>query len=231
MEVHNLNTAYSLLFLVHNFVLLGKWRIMRWLVSVWVASRRDIKTDAKLIRLCRVSDSEATGFTPVCHSLPSFEGSQKPALFICFRSLSDGFQWSFKQQASNVIDVAVGSDISLPCEYELTPQEQQEARTFHLLTWTREQPMNSKNWTGLAIKSTLTASKVIYDDPQRIFITNDTLVVKNVAVQDRTRYQCSFQSSFFTTPSTIELNVQCEYYYAKITFTFPRGSNLGLGNK
>ena len=90
--------------------------------------------------------------------------------------------------------------------------------------------MNSENWAGLAIKSTLTGSKVIYDDPQRIFITNDTLVVKNVAVQDRTRYQCSFQSSFFTTPSTIELNVQCEYYYAKITFTSPRGSNLGLGN-
>jgi len=127
-------------------------------------------------------------------------------------SLLDGFQWSFRQQASHVIDVAVGSDISLPCEYVLTPQEQQEANIFHLLTWTREEPMNSDSWAGLAIKSTLTGSDVIYDDPQRIFITNGTLTVKNVNTKDHTHYQCAFQSSFYTTPSTILLNVQRKYW-------------------
>lgn len=125
--------------------------------------------------------------------------------------ISDGFQWSYYQQANHEINVVLGSDVSLPCEYLLTPQEQQEANTFHLLTWTREQPFNSDNWAGLAIKSTLTGGKVIYDDPQHIFITNDTLEVTNVSVEDHTRYQCSFQSSFFASPSTIELNVQCKY--------------------
>lgn len=120
----------------------------------------------------------------------------------------EGFQWSFKQQATDVMDVAVGLDITLPCEYVLSPQEQQEANTFHLLTWTREEPMNSNNWTGLAVKSTLTGSKVIYDDTQRISFTDGTLTLKNVNAKDHTRYQCAFQSGFFTTPSTIQLNVQ-----------------------
>ena len=132
-------------------------------------------------------------------------------LFIFFCSISEGFQWSFKQQATDIMDVAVGLDITLPCEYVLSPQEQQEANTFHLLTWTREEPMNSNNWTGLAVKSTLTGSKVIYDDTQRISFTDGTLTLKNVNAKDHTRYQCAFQSSFFTTPSTIQLNVQCEY--------------------
>lgn len=125
--------------------------------------------------------------------------------------ISDGFQWSYYQQANHVINVVLGSNVSLPCEYLLTPQEQHEANIFHLLTWTREEPFNSETWAGLAIKSTLTGSKVIYDDPQHIFITNNTLQVTNVSVKDHTRYQCSFQSSFFTSPSNIELNVQCEY--------------------
>lgn len=122
--------------------------------------------------------------------------------------LVDGFQWSYYQQANHVINVVLGSDVSLPCDYVLTPQEQQEADIFHLLTWTREQPFNSDNWAGLAVKSTLTGSKVIYDDPQRIFIMNNTLEVTNASVEDHTRYQCAFQSSFFSSPSTIELNVQ-----------------------
>lgn len=122
--------------------------------------------------------------------------------------LLDGFQWSYYQQANHVMNVVLGSDVSLPCEYVLTPQEQQEANIFHLLTWTREQPFNSEHWAGLAVKSTLTGSKVIYDDPQHIFITNNTLQVTNVSVEDHTRYQCAFQSSFFSSPSTIELNVQ-----------------------
>lgn len=122
--------------------------------------------------------------------------------------LLEGFQWSFRQQANHVISVEVGSEVSLPCEYELTPQEQQEANIFHLLTWTREEPVNSEQWAGLAIKSTLTGSKVIYDNPQRIFITNGTLTVKNITVKDWTRYQCAFQSSFFTTPSVINLDVK-----------------------
>lgn len=113
------------------------------------------------------------------------------------------------------MNVVLGSDVSLPCEYVLTLQEQQEANIFHLLTWTREQPFNSEHWAGLAVKSTLTGSKVIYDDPQHIFITNNTLQVTNVSVEDHTRYQCAFQSSFFSSPSTIELNVQCKY--AKIS--------------
>ena len=206
--------------------------VTRWLVSVWVVFRRDIKRH----KTNKVAQSFAIG-SERFHPRMSQSTLYRRSLEACFvyllsiRSLTDGFQWSFKQQANHVINVAVGLDTSLPCEYELTPQEQQEARTFHLLTWTREEPINSKNWAGLAIKSTLTGSQVIYDDPQRIFMTNDTLVVKNVAVQDRTRYQCSFQSSFFTTPSTIELNVQCEYYYANKTFSVPRGSNLCLGNK
>ena len=107
--------------------------------------------------------------------------------------------------------MVLGSDVSLPCDYVLTPQEQQEADIFHLLTWTREQPFNSDNWAGLAVKSTLTGSKVIYDDPQHIFIMNNTLEVTNASVEDHTRYQCAFQSSFFSSPSTIELNVQCKY--------------------
>ena len=122
------------------------------------------------------------------------------------------------------MNVVLGSDVSLPCEYVLTPQEQQEANIFHLLTWTREQPFNSEHWAGLAVKSTLTGSKVIYDDPQHIFITNNTLQVTNVSVEDHTRYQCAFQSSFFSSPSTIELNVQCKYakfqFYLKITLPF-----------
>ncbi|XP_044180630.1 hemicentin-1-like isoform X4 [Acropora millepora] len=122
--------------------------------------------------------------------------------------LLDGFQWSHRQQASHVISVEAGSDVSLPCEYELTPQEQQEADVFHLLTWTREEPHFSDRWTGLAINSTLSESKVIYDDPQRIFIADGTLTVKNITVKDRTRYQCAFQSSFFTTPSIINLDVK-----------------------
>ncbi|XP_068686507.1 peroxidasin-like isoform X1 [Montipora foliosa] len=122
--------------------------------------------------------------------------------------LLEGFQWSFRQQANHVISVEVGSEVSLPCEYELTPQEQQEANIFHLLTWTREEPVNSEQWAGLAIKSTLTGSKVIYDNPQRIFITNGTLTVRNVTVKDWTRYQCAFQSSFFTTPSVINLDIK-----------------------
>ncbi|XP_074634697.1 hemicentin-1-like isoform X4 [Acropora palmata] len=122
--------------------------------------------------------------------------------------LLDGFQWSHRQQASHVISVEAGSDVSLPCEYELTPQEQQEADVFHLLTWTREEPHFSDRWTGLAINSTLSQSKVIYDDPQRIFIVDGTLTVKNITVKDRTRYQCAFQSSFFTTPSIINLDVK-----------------------
>jgi len=124
---------------------------------------------------------------------------------------SDGFHWSYYQQANHVINVVLGSDVSLPCEYILTPQEQQEADIFHLLTWMREQPFNSDNWAGLAVKSTLTESKVIYEDPRHIFITNNTLRVTNVSVEDHTRYQCAFQSSFFSSPSTIELNVQCKY--------------------
>lgn len=122
--------------------------------------------------------------------------------------LLDGFQWSIHQQANHVVDVVVGSDVSLPCDYELTSQEQQEASIFHLLTWTREEPINSGEWAGLAVRSTLTGSKVIYDNPQRIFIINNTLTVRNVAVKDHTQYQCAFQSSFFTTPSIIQLNVQ-----------------------
>ena len=125
--------------------------------------------------------------------------------------ISDAFQWSYFQQANHVINVVLGSDVSLPCDYVLTPQEQQEADIFHLLTWTREQPFNSDNWAGLAVKSTLTGSKVIYDDPQHIFIMNNTLEVTNASVEDHTRYQCAFQSSFFSSPSTIELNVQCKY--------------------
>ncbi|KAJ7371576.1 hypothetical protein OS493_024251 [Desmophyllum pertusum] len=66
--------------------------------------------------------------------------------------LLEGFQWSYHQQASHVFNVVLGSNVSLPCEYVLTPQEQQEANIFHLLTWTREQPFNSDNWAGLAIK-------------------------------------------------------------------------------
>lgn len=136
--------------------------------------------------------------------------------FVCwsnvtFCRISDGFRWSHHQQASHVMNVVLGSDVSLPCDYVLTPQEQQEANIFHLLTWTREQPFNSENWAGLAVKSTLTGTKVIYDDPQHIFITNNTLQVTNVSVEDDTRYQCAFQSSFFSSPSTIELNVQCKY--------------------
>lgn len=141
--------------------------------------------------------------------------------------VSDGFQWSHRQQASHIVSVEVGSDISLPCEYELTPQEQKETNVFYLLTWTREEPLYSDRWTGLAIKSTLTESKVIYDDSQRIFIVNGTLTVKNITVQDWTRYQCAFQSSFFTTPSIINLNVKCEYYHVKLIrtdLTFPRVS-------
>ena len=122
----------------------------------------------------------------------------------------EGFQWSLKQQSSDVINVLLGSDVSLPCEYELTSQEQQEANIFHLLTWTREDPINSNNWAGLAISSPLTGTKVIYKYPEHIFTRNDTLFVKNVSVQDHTLYQCSFQSSFFTTPSTIRLDVQCK---------------------
>ncbi|CAH3180363.1 unnamed protein product [Porites lobata] len=122
--------------------------------------------------------------------------------------LLDGFQWSLRQQESDVIDVAVGSDITLPCEYILTPEEQQEADVFHLITWTREEPMNSKNWTGLAAKSKLTGSKIIHDDPGRISFTEGSLTLKNINVKDHTFYQCAFYSSFFTTPSTIELNVQ-----------------------
>jgi len=125
--------------------------------------------------------------------------------------ISDGFHWSYYQQANHVINVVQGSDVSLPCDYVLTPQEQQEADIFHLLTWMREQPFNSDDWAGLAVKSTLTGSKVIYEDPQHIFITNNTLQVTNVTVEDDTRYQCAFQSSFFSSPSTIELNVQCKY--------------------
>lgn len=139
--------------------------------------------------------------------------------------LLDGFQWSHRQQASHVISVEAGSDVSLPCEYELTPQEQQEADVFHLLTWTREEPHFSDRWTGLAINSTLSESKVIYDDPQRIFIVDGTLTVKNITVKDRTRYQCAFQSSFFTTPSIINLDVKCKYYDVKsisTDLTFPR---------
>lgn len=136
--------------------------------------------------------------------------------FVCwsnvtFCRISDGFRWSHHQQASHVMNVVLGSDVSLPCDYVLTPQEQQEANIFHLLTWTREQPFNSENWAGLAVKSTLTGTKVICDDPQHIFITNNTLQVTNVSVEDDTRYQCAFQSSFFSSPSTIELNVQCKY--------------------
>lgn len=130
--------------------------------------------------------------------------------------ISEGFQWSYHQQASHVFNVVLGSNVSLPCEYVLTPQEQQEANIFHLLTWTREQPFNSDNWAGLAIKSTLTGSKVIHDDPQHIFMTNGALNVTNVSIKDHTRYQCAFQSSFFATPSIIELNVQCKC--ANITF-------------
>ncbi|CAH3025497.1 unnamed protein product [Porites evermanni] len=122
--------------------------------------------------------------------------------------LLDGFQWSLRQQESDVIDVAVGSDITLPCEYILTPEEQQEADVFHLITWTREEPVNSKNWTGLAAKSKLTGSKIIHDDPGRISFTEGSLTLKNINVKDHTFYQCAFYSSFFTTPSTIELNVQ-----------------------
>lgn len=122
--------------------------------------------------------------------------------------LLEGFQWSYQQQANHVINVVAGSNVSLPCEYVLTPEEQQQAGVFHLLTWTREQPFNSDEWAGLAIKSTLTGSKVIFDDPRHIFISDGTLNVMNVTVKDHTRYQCSFQSSFFTSPSTIELNVQ-----------------------
>lgn len=135
-------------------------------------------------------------------------------MLIHFCLISDGFQWSLRQQESDVIDVAVGSDITLPCEYILTPEEQQEADVFHLITWTREEPMNSKNWTGLAAKSKLTGSKIIHDDPGRISFTEGSLTLKNVNVKDHTFYQCAFYSSFFTTPSTIELNVQCEYIYS-----------------
>lgn len=136
-----------------------------------------------------------------------------PPLICSLLLLLDGFQWSHGQQASHVISVEAGSDVSLPCEYELTPQEQQEADVFHLLTWTREEPHFSDRWTGLAINSTLSESKVIYDDPQRIFIVDGTLTVKNITVKDRTRYQCAFQSSFFTTPSIINVDVKCEYQY------------------
>lgn len=145
---------------------------------------------------------------------------EEVVLFISFPSISDGFQWSIHQQANHVVDVVVGSDVSLPCDYELTSQEQQEASIFHLLTWTREEPINSGEWAGLAVRSTLTGSKVIYDNPQRIFIINNTLTVRNVAVKDHTQYQCAFQSSFFTTPSIIQLNVQCEsYYHTNIQYT------------
>ncbi|KAJ7371575.1 hypothetical protein OS493_024250 [Desmophyllum pertusum] len=39
-------------------------------------------------------------------------------------------------------------------------------------------------------------------------MTNGALNVTNVSIKDHTRYQCAFQSSFFATPSIIELNVQ-----------------------
>lgn len=129
-------------------------------------------------------------------------------LFLNSVVLLEGFQWSYQQQANHVIDVVAGLNVALPCDYVLTPQEQQQADIFHLLTWSREQPYNGDEWAGLAINSTMTGSKVIYDDPQRIFITDRTLNVMNVTEEDHTRYQCSFRSSFFTSPSIIELNVQ-----------------------
>ncbi|XP_027049314.1 V-set and immunoglobulin domain-containing protein 1-like isoform X1 [Pocillopora damicornis] len=139
------------------------------------------------------------------------EGSNTTWVLLFFLNcviLLEGFQWSYQQQANHVINVVAGSNVSLPCDYVLTPQEEQQANIFHLLTWSREQPYNSDEWAGLAINSTLIGSKVIYDHPQHIFISDRTLNVMNVAEEDHTRYQCSFRSSFFTSPSIIELNVQ-----------------------
>lgn len=201
METYH-TACVLLLFCVHSFILLGKW-CRKLLLKQLVLMICENEQYVNIVTLAGDSfvRSELRIFRFLCLLFPNTTLSR----------ISDGFQWSYYQQANHVINVVVGSDVSLPCEYLLTPQEQNEANLFHLLTWTREEPFGSENWAGLAVKSTLTGSKVIYDDPQHIFIANNTLQVTNVSVTDHTRYQCSFQSSFFTSPSTIELNVQCKY--------------------
>ena len=198
------NTTWVLLFFLNCVILLGKWCWNYfWNSLVWLYHLRERRLQT---------------MSPILKCLPHENG---PLLVVEFEyvwliafmvSISEGFQWSYQQQANHVINVVAGSNVSLPCDYVLTPQEEQQANIFHLLTWSREQPYNSDEWAGLAINSTLIGSKVIYDHPQHIFISDRTLNVMNVAEEDHTRYQCSFRSSFFTSPSIIELNVQCKYY-------------------
>ena len=171
-----------------------------------------------MVWLYHLRERRLQTMSPILKCLPHENG---PLLVVEFEyvwliafmvSISEGFQWSYQQQENHVINVVAGSNVSLPCDYVLTPQEEQQADIFYLLTWSREQPYNSDEWAGLAINSTFNGSKVIYDHPQHIFISDRTLNVMNVAEEDHTRYQCSFRSSFFTSPSIIELNVQCKYY-------------------
>ena len=56
--------------------------------------------------------------------------------------------------------------------------------------------MNSNNWTGLAVKSTLTGSKVIYDDTQRISFTDGTLTLKNVNAERSYALSVRFSKQF-----------------------------------
>lgn len=125
---------------------------------------------------------------------------------------AEGFQWTSAQQSRDVISVVAGSSVTLPCEYELTSQEQRYANSFHMVTWTREAPQGSGNWLGIAIKSSLLGSKVLADDPTRVTLVNGTaLALSRVTETGYSRYQCAFQSSFPTTPFTIRLSVQCKY--------------------
>ena len=124
---------------------------------------------------------------------------------------TEGFQWTATQQASDMISVVAGSSVTLPCKYELTPQEEKDAKDFNMITWTREVPQGSGNWLGLTIKSSLLGTQVLADDPSHISLNGTALALSSVTERDFTRYQCAFQSSFLTTPFTIQLNVQCKY--------------------
>ncbi|XP_031568097.1 uncharacterized protein LOC116302849 [Actinia tenebrosa] len=132
-------------------------------------------------------------------------------LFLCLNNrISESFRWTRNQQSSQSIDIQLGSDVSLPCEFLLTSEEESAMQDFHLIYWTREIPAGSQSWQGIASKTNLVSNsdaRIMHHDKSRILMKNNSLTILSVKPEDDALYQCEVKSSFYTTPSVIKLNV------------------------
>lgn len=129
----------------------------------------------------------------------------------------DGFQWSPAQLSSEVVNSYIGSNVNLPCQFQLSKEEDEQSQQFQVILFSRERPLGSQIWEGLASLTHIsglnqTLSQIISPNSDKYQLSNKTLTILDVGIDDDTQYQCEVKSSFYTSPSVIKVNVVCKYH-------------------